>query len=429
MKHTPLSAELFIQNRANFVAQMESNSIAVFHSNHQYTANADLYFKFKQDTNLYYLTGIDQEKTILFLFPDCPSPEFREVLFVLQSNEYLQIWEGHKYDKQESTALSGIPTIKWLSEFQGFMDNWSHYADNIYISFNEHDRAVQLAPSQNDDFAKLCRKRYPAHNLLRSAPILTALRSIKSKWEVEAMQQACDITHKTFERVLKFVQPEVTEYEIEAEITHEFLRNRATGHAYNPIIASGKNSNILHYEKNNQVCKAGDLLLMDFGAEYAGYAADLSRTIPVSKKFTSRQKEVYNAVLATFNFAKNLLQVGNNFLEYNQQVGNFAEIQLIQLGLLDAEAVKKQSITSPLYKKYFMHNTSHYLGLDVHDVGNRFIPFEAGMVFTCEPGIYIPAEGFGIRIENDILITENGNLDLMANIPIEANHIEDIMNS
>lgn len=430
MKYSAIDSHLFIENRKRFVNRMKPHSIAVFISNDEVPRSADATYLWRQNPDLFYLSGIDQEQTILVLYPDCPNPRQREILFVRKTNEHIAVWEGHKYTKEEARNASGIENIQWADQFEGVFHVLMTYAQTIYLNQNDHDRAAfTRLPYADLRFANEMRSRYPLHNIERSAPILHSLRSIKSDIEVGLLKTACHITEKAFKRVLAFVKPGVAEYEIEAEITHEFIRNRATGHAYTPIIASGASACVLHYIDNNQICNDGDVLLMDFGAEYANYNADLSRSIPVNGKFTARQKDVYNAVLGVMKHAKSMLKAGTLLDEYNRNVGLAMETELIKLGLLDETEVRKQSPENPLYKKYFMHGTSHYLGIDVHDVGFRYAKMEAGMVFTCEPGIYIPEENIGIRIENDILITDSGNIDLMQSIPIEVEEIEELMAS
>ena len=377
---------------------------------------------------MFWLSGIDQEESILILFPDCPIPAYKEVLFLKKTNEHIAVWEGHKYTKEEATEASGIHTVCWLEEFKTMLPMLMHHCENVYLNTNENDRYVHINQYRDLRFAKDLKEQYPLHHYQRAATIFRSLRAVKSGYEVELLQMACDITEKAFRRVLKFVKPGVTEYEIEAEIIHEFIKNRASGHAYNPIIASGKNACVLHYNDNNQVCKDGEVILFDFGAEYANYNADLSRSIPVNGKFTARQKAVYNAVLKVMTEAKKMLVEGTILDEYHKEVGLIMQSELMELGLLDKHAVAKQDPNMPLYKKYFLHCTSHFLGLDVHDIGNRYEKMKAGMIFTCEPGIYIPEEGLGIRLENDILITTKGNIDLMQNIPITAEEIESLMN-
>lgn len=427
MKYDQIDNRLFIENRKRFAGMMKPESIAIFVSNDEMPRSADGLYKFRQNPDLFYLTGIDQEQTMLILFPDAPNPVHREILFIRKTNQQIAIWEGHKYTKEEAMSTSGIENVLWNEQFRGLLHILITYAKNIYLNQNDHDRANTNVPYHELRFAQEIRQAYPLHSYERASLLMHKLRSIKSPIEVALIRHACEITEKAFRRVLSFVKPGVYEYEIEAEIIYEFIRNRATGHAYEPIIASGANANVLHYNDNNQQCKSGELILMDFGADYANYCADLSRTIPVSGKFTPRQKDVYNAVLSVLFQAKAMLVPGNNLDTYHKAVGEIMQEELIKLGLLNAQEVKSQNPDNPLYKKYFMHGTSHYLGIDVHDVGSRFADMRAGMVFTCEPGIYIPEEGFGIRIENDILITEGGNVDLMETIPIEADHIEELM--
>ena len=429
MKYFPINNQLFTINRKSFVSRLLPNSLAIFHANDEFPRNGDQAFLFKQNPDFFYLTGIDQEQSVLLLFPDCPNPLYKEVLFLRQTNDHIAIWEGHKYSKDEAKAASGIENIIWLSEFDTILHTVINYAGKVYINTNENDRYSHTVPYRDLRFLETLRAKYPLHHYERSAPILRDLRAVKSVIEIELTKKACEITRDAFVRVLKFIKPGVAEYEIEAEITHEFLRQRATGHAYSPIIASGKNAIILHYTDNNQVCKDGDVILFDFAAEYANYNADMSRSVPVNGRFTKRQRDVYNAVLRVMRAATKLIVTGAIWNDYHDEVGKIMTGELIGLGLLDKHDVAKQDPKMPLYKKYFMHGTSHHLGLDVHDFASRYKPFEEGNVLTCEPGIYIPEEGLGIRIENDILITKGGNVDLMADIPVEADHIEDIMNS
>ena len=424
-----IESRLFTENRKRLAAKLDKNSVAVFNANDEFPRNGDSYFTFRQNSDLFWLSGIDQEKTILVICPDATKENMREILFVRETSELLAIWDGYKYTKEDARKVSGIQTVYWEHEFEKVMRELFIRNQNIYVNINENIRADIETEYRDLRMLAELQSRYPAHNYKRLGPIMDELRSVKHSIEVEIMQQACDITEKALRRVLGFVKPGVHEYEIEAEIIHEFIRNRANGHAYNPIIASGASSCVLHYNANNKVCNAGDILLMDFGCEYGNYASDLSRTIPVSGRFTERQKNVYNAVLAVMKHATSLLKPGTVYAEYEKEVGRFMEGQLIDLGLIDKHDVAKQNPAEPLYKKYFMHGTSHFLGLDVHDVGNRDLAMKAGHVFTCEPGIYIPEENLGIRIENDILLTEHGNIDLMANIPREADEIETLMNA
>jgi len=428
MKYLPIDSSLFIQNRQRFAAELKSNAIAVLNSNDVMPTSADGVRSFIQNTDLFYLSGIDEEESILVIFPDAREEKHREILFIKETNEEIAIWEGPKYSKEEASQISGIKTIYWTQEFEKIFKSLVFDADGIYLNSNEHLRADVFVETRNARFLKWCKRQYPLHKYERLAPIMHQIRSIKSKIEVELIKKACNITEKAFLRLLGFIRPGIWEFEIEAEIYHEFITHRSRGPAYAPIVASGANACILHYVKNNQLCRDGDLVLMDFGAEYANYASDLTRTIPVNGKFTPRQKEIYNAVLRIQKTAIQMLTTGNTFETYNKEVGIIMEKELIELGLLDAKAVENQNPEDPLYKQYFMHGASHNLGLDVHDVGSNYREFEEGMVFTCEPGIYIKAEGIGIRLENDILLTKDGPVDLMKDIPIEAEEIEDLMN-
>jgi len=429
MKYLPVNEVLFTNNRKNFVSRIKFNSIAIFNSNDEFPRSGDQNFTFKQNADFFYLTGIDQEQSILVLFPDCPNLLYREVLFLRQTNEHIAVWEGHKYTKEEAKRVSGIESVFWLSDFDAILHTIINYAEHIYINANENDRFSFEVPYRDLRFLQDLRSKYPLHHYERSAPIMRDLRAVKSDIEVELTKKACDITRDAFIRVLKFVKPGVAEYEIEAEIIHEFIKQRATGHAYSPIIASGKNAIVLHYIDNNQVCKDGDVILFDFGAEYANYNADMSRSIPVNGRFTKRQRDVYDAVLRVMKAATQLIVAGAIWNDYHDEVGKIMTAELIGLGLLDKHDVAKQDPKVPAYKKYFMHGTSHHLGLDVHDFASRYKPFEVGNILTCEPGIYIPQEGLGIRLENNILITKDGNIDLMADIPLEAAEIEEIMNA
>ncbi|WP_094572223.1 aminopeptidase P N-terminal domain-containing protein [Mucilaginibacter xinganensis] len=428
MKYLPINNEVFVHNRKNFVSRLKPCSIAIFNSNDEFPRSGDQSFLFKQNPDFFYLTGIDQEQSVLVLFPECPNPLYKEVLFLRQTNEHIAIWEGHKYTKEEGKITSGIKSIYWLSEFDAVLQAIINYAEYIYINTNENDRYSHAVPYRDIRFLDSLRAKYPLHKYERSALILRDLRAVKSATEIELTKKACNITRDAFIRVLEFTKPGVTEYEIEAEITHEFLRQRATGNAYNPIIASGKNAIVLHYVDNNQVCKDGDVILFDFGAEYANYNADMSRSVPVNGRFTKRQRDVYNAVLRVMRSATKMIVAGTVLNEYHEEVGKIMTDELIGLGLLTKHDIAKQNPDVPVYKRYFMHGTSHHLGLDVHDFASRYKPFEVGNILTCEPGIYIAEEGLGIRIENNILITAEGNVDLMADIPVEAAHIEDIMN-
>lgn len=427
MKYLPINQQLFIENRKKLASLLLPNSIAFFQANDEMPRSADLNFEFRQNADLFYLTGIDQEETVLLLFPDSPLPEYKEVLLLRRTNDVIAVWEGHKYTIEEAQKQSGIKTIMWVDDFESILHMLMTYTNNVYLNTNENYRAQSKVEDKNLRFAHALMHRYPVHHYHRAAPLMMQLRQVKSAMETGLIKEAIRITAAAFMRVLKFTRPGVMEYEIEAEITHEFLRNRSGGHAYTPIIASGKNACVLHYVSNNQPCKKGDLLLLDFGADYGNYAADLTRTIPVSGKFSPRQKDVYNAVLRVQRQAIDLLRPGTIINEYHKEVGRMMEAELIGLGLLKQSAVKRQDPEKPLYKKYFMHGTSHHLGIDVHDLGTRFAPIQAGMVFTCEPGIYIPEENIGIRIENDILVTDDKPIDLMEMIPSEVKEIEALM--
>lgn len=429
MKYLPIDSVLFELNREKLRKELPKNAMAIFFSNDEMPRSGDQAFIFRQNPDLFWLTGIDQEKTILIIYPDCPNPMYRETLFLRKTNEVIAIWEGHKYTIEEAKLTSKVNQILWEESFETILPSLMSYCEKVYVNLNENDRLDNFVPYKDVRFANELRVKYPAHELKRLGPIMSKLRSVKSDIEVGITKKACEITRDAFVKILKMIKPGVAEFEIEAEIISEFIKQRATGHAYLPIIGSGKNSCVLHYIDNNNICKDGDILLMDFGAEYANYAADLTRTVPVNGRFSKRQKEVYIAVLNVMKQAKSMLTPGTILSDYNVEVGKIMESELINLGLLDKHKVKNQDPNNPLYKKYFMHGTSHFLGIDVHDIGPRYEPMKVGNLFTCEPGIYIPEEGIGIRIENDILITEKGQLDLMADIPIEIEEIEEIMNS
>lgn len=427
MRYLPIDKKLFVQNRKRFTKQLEKNAIAVFNSNDIMPTSADGTHGFIQQTDLFYLSGIDQEESTLVICPDAKEEKHREILFVKETNEQIALWEGHKYSKDEATAVSGIKSVNWNHEFETIFKSLVFDSKSIYLNTNEHLRADASVETRDARFLKWCRKLFPLHQYRRLAPIMHHLRAVKSKQEVELIKKACGITDKAFRRLLGFIKPGVWEFDIEAEIYHEFIVNRSRGPAFQVIVASGEDSCTLHYVKNNKQCRGGDLVLIDFGAEYAHYAADVTRTVPVNGKFKKRQKEVYNAVLTVQRAAIELFNPGKTIDEVSREVGKVMESELIRIKLLKAADVKKQSADQPLYKKYFPHGTSHHLGLDVHDYGNRYRKFVPGMVLTCEPGIYIKEEGIGIRIENDILITKNGPLDLTAEIPREAAEIEDLM--
>lgn len=428
MRYDKINNQLFKENRQRFAQKMDNKSIAVFNSNDIMPTNEDSTMPFRQNNDIFYLSGIDQEESILLLCPDAINPAHREILFIRETNEHIATWEGDKLNKEQGTDISGVQTVMWANDFESTFRILANASENIYLNTNEHGRAAIEVKSRDRKFIDWCKENFPLHNYKRSAPITYHLRAIKSEIEKDIIQKACKITEKGFRRVLKFVKPGVNEYEIEAEYAHEFLRNKAQGFAYTPIVASGFNSCVLHYVDNEKVCKDGDLLLMDVAAEYANYASDMTRTIPVNGKYTPRQKEVYNAVLRVMKKAMPMLRPGVIIKDYHQEVGKMIESELIGLNLLDKEAVKKQDPKNPLYKKYFMHGTSHHMGLNVHDVADVNRPIEVGMVFTCEPGIYIRDENIGIRIENDIYITEDGYIDLMKDIPLEVEEIEELMN-
>jgi Xaa-Pro aminopeptidase len=427
MKYLPLNPELFVQNRKRFVEKMDKQSIAIFNSNDELPTNADQLHRFKQNSDMIWLTGIEQEDSMLILYPDNPEPKYREVLVLVRPNELKEKWDGHRLRTNEATAISGIQTIVWLDVLDGLLQPWIHWADTIYLNSNENDRKSNLVPVRDYRYAEMMRLRYPLHNYKRSAKILKELRAIKTSLEVEIMQKAIDITDNSFRRLLQFIKPGVMEYEIEAEIYHSFLSQRATGPAYSSIIASGDRARTLHYVENNQECKDGELILMDFGAEYGNYCADLTRTVPVNGKFTRRQKTVYNACLHLHHYAASILKPGISILDYTEKIGDEATVVFQKIGLLKKSDIKNEDPENKAYRKYLYHGISHHLGIDVHDLGTRTAPIKAGMVFTIEPGIYIEEEKMGIRIENNFWITRNGNNDLMKNIPITAEDIEALM--
>ena len=428
MKYDKINAQLFIKNRKNFASAMKKNSLAVFNSNDIYPISADSTIPFEQHTDILYLSGVNQEESVLVLFPDCPKENLREVLFVRETNDHIAVWEGEKLTKEAAFETSGVQTVFWLQDLEKVLFEMSSYCDTFYINTNEHYRANVETETREDRFTKWLLAKYPAHSVAKSNPILQRLRAVKDPIELDLMQQACNITEKGFRRILNFIKPSVWEYEIEAELLHEFIRNRSKGFAYTPIIASGNNSNVLHYIENNQQCKAGDLILLDVAAEYATYKSDLTRTVPVSGKFSVRQKAVYNAVNEVKKEATKMLLPGTLWKEYHVEVGKLMTSELLKLGLLDKADIQNEDKNWPAYKKYFMHGTSHHIGLDTHDYGLLHEPMQANNVFTVEPGIYIPKEGFGIRLEDDVVIQEKGApFNLMANIPIEVAEIEDIM--
>lgn len=424
MKYLPLDPAIFKDNRKRFVAQMEKNAIAIFNSNDELPTNGDALHKFKQNSDLYWLTGIEQEDSMLILLPNHPDKKMREVLVLVRPNELKEKWDGKRLRSHEARAISGIESIIWLDTLDGILQPMIHLADSIYLNTNENDRKANLVPVRDYRFAQEMKARYPLHQYKRAARIMKDVRAIKSPKEIEVMKIAMDITDKTFRRLLSFIKPGVFEHEIEAEIYHEFLRNRATGPAYGSIIASGDRARTLHYVSNNQECLDGELILMDFGAEYGGYCADLTRTVPVNGKFSKRQKEVYNACLAMHHYAASILKPGISIVDYTDKVGEEATKQFLKIGLISKADVKNEDPENRAYRKYLYHGISHHLGIDVHDLGTRTEPIKAGMVFTIEPGIYIEEEQMGVRIENNFWITKNGNIDLMKNIPITVEEIE-----
>jgi Xaa-Pro aminopeptidase len=427
MKYLPLNPDIFINNRKRFIKEMLPNSIAVFVSNDEWPSNGDALHNFKQNTDLFWLTGVTQEDSMLVLFPDNPDPKYREVLVLVRPNELKEKWDGKRLRAKEATAMSGIQTIVWLDALEAPLQTWMHLADHIYLDTNENDRKANHVRSREYRFVDEMKSAYPLHSFQRAAKLMKQLRSIKTKEEIEVVQKAIDITDTAFRRLLQFIKPGVKEYEIEAEIWHSFLSQRATGPAYGSIIASGDNARTLHYVSNNGECKDGELILMDFGAEYGNYCADLTRTIPVNGKFTRRQKTVYNACLHLHNYAKSILKPGISIVDYTEKVGEEATQQFLKIGLLHKAQVKNEDPENRAYRKYLYHGISHHLGLDVHDLGTRTEPVKAGMLFTIEPGIYIEEENMGVRIENNFWITKNGNVDLMKNIPITVEDIEALM--
>ncbi|WP_347926428.1 aminopeptidase P family protein [Pontimicrobium sp. SW4] len=429
MKYHPISNKLFIKNRAKFVAQMKPKAIAVFNSNDIFTTGADSTMPFEQHSDIFYLSGVDQEESILLLFPDAMDKAHREVLFVRETNDHIAIWEGAKLTKEQAIQTSGVETVYWLSDFDKVFFDLMTEAETIYFNTNEHYRQAVELESREARFVKTVKDKFPAHNWAKSFPIMQNIRGVKEPEEIDLLQTACNITEKGFRRILNFVKPGVMEYEIEAEFMHEFLRNRSKGFAYTPIIGSGFNACVLHYIENNQACKDGDMLLMDVGAEYANYSSDMTRTIPVNGRFTDRQLAVYNAVHRVKNEATKMLVPGAIWADYHIEVGKIMTSELLGLGLIDKADVRNEDPKWPAYKKYFMHGTSHHMGLDTHDYGELKTPMKANMVFTVEPGIYIQEESMGIRLEDDVVIQEKGEpINLMKNIPIDADEIEDLMN-
>jgi Xaa-Pro aminopeptidase len=430
MRYQDINPALFVSNRKQLAKALKPASLALFNSNDSMPTNADGHLPFRQNNDLFYLTGVDQENSILVICPDFPDKKYREVLFVQETNEQIATWEGHKLTKEEAHKLTGIETIMWLSEFNKLFRHMMTMGgvENVYLNTNEHYRAEINVETRDARFIDWCKKLYPLHRYERLAPIVSKLRNVKSKAEIDLLQQACDITETAFRRVLRFVKPGVKEYEIEAEYAHEFLRNGSRGFAYTPIIASGANSCVLHYIENDKLCQDGDILLLDVGAEYANYNADLTRSIPVNGKYNKRQKDVYNAVLRVQKAAIKMLRPGVHYFEFHKEIQKLIEKELVELKLISKTDIKNQNSERPAFQKYFMHGTSHMLGLDVHDVGNMHAKIQVGQVWTVEPGIYIKEERLGIRIENNIVIGRDKNFDLMKNIPIETEEIEELMN-
>jgi len=428
MKNLPLNPQLFVENRKRLIKEMKPGSIAIFNSNDEVPSNADALYRFQQNSSLYWLCGIEQEDTMVILYPDNPDAKYREVLVLVRPNEMKEKWDGRRLSDKEAKEMTGIQTIVWLDALDALLQKWIHSADNIYLNTNEHDRkSTGFYATRDYRFVQEMKERYPLHNYERAAKILFKLRAIKTKYEVEVISKAIDITDKTFRRLLGFIKPGVMEYEIEAEIAHEFLRNRAKGEAYSSILASGDRARTLHYIFNNGEAKDGELILMDFGANYGGYAADLTRTVPVNGTFTKRQKQVYNACLHLHKYAKSLLKPGTVLADYHERVGDEATKAFLKIGLLTKEDVKNEDKENRAYRKYLYHGISHHLGLDVHDLGTFNEPLKEGMVLTVEPGIYIEQEQMGIRIENNVWLTRRGNIDLMKSIPIEVEEIERLM--
>ncbi len=428
MRYEKIKNEFYKTTRQKYADSCKKNAISIFNSNPIFPSNADGTMRFRQNNDLFYLSGIDQEETILVLFPDFPEENYREILFIKETNDHIRVWEGPKLSKEDTIANSGIKTIFWISQFESILDRIIQFADCIYFNLNQHASSNNQFSTDFQVFNKI-KEKYPLHQIERAAPILESLRIVKENAEIEQIKKAVETTEKMFERAAKFLKPNVFEYEIEAEISHELLKNKSRWHAFEPIVASGKNACILHYVENNAICKENELVLIDMGAEYGNYNADFTRTIPVSGKFTKRQKEVYQAVLNVMRFARLQMYVGNTFKKMNLAVGQKMQEELLNLGLLSQNDIKFNDFESekPAYKKYFPHGVSHFLGLDVHDVGCKFTTFQAGMILTNEPGIYIQEEGIGIRLENDILITENGNHDFFHHVPIEIDDIERLM--
>ncbi|MEI6766027.1 MAG: aminopeptidase P N-terminal domain-containing protein [Bacteroidota bacterium] len=427
MRYTPIRPEFYINNRKRLLSKLNPNSLVIINSNDEMPRNGDQTFPFRQNSDMQYMTGLDQEKCILCLCPNHPIESMREIVFTVQTSESMVTWYGHKYTHDEVRKLSGVKTVKWLDDFESTLKDLMVKSDSVYLNMNEDFRFSTDVPSRDLRFAQKLRNEFPLHKYERLAPLITEMRMCKAPEEIDMMEKACEITESAFRRLLDFVKPGLWEYEVEASITHEFIRKGASGHAYYPIVASGAGACVLHYIENDKKLKDGDLMLLDFGAEYGNYAADLSRTIPVNGKFTKRQKDCYNAVLRTFKKAKKLIVAGTTIDEINREVCRLMEAEMIGLGLFTAAQVKKQDPGAPLYFSYYMHGNSHFMGMDVHDVGTKQMKLKPGMVLSCEPGLYIKEEGIGIRIESDILVTSKGPVDLMPNLPAEVEEIEQLM--
>jgi Xaa-Pro aminopeptidase len=427
MRYQAVPPAFFIDNRRKLTTLLKPNSLAIVHSSDEYPRNGDQCYPFRQNSDMFYLSGLDQEKCILTLCPDHPLENMREIVFTVKTNDTMVTWYGHKYTLDQARDISGVKTVKWLDEFDETLRDLIVRAEFVYLNANENNRFLTEVPSRDLRFAQKLKEGYPVHKYERLAPLVTSLRLQKEAVEIELIRKACDISKKAFERILKAVRPGMMEYEIEAEISYEFIRNGAAGHSFYPIVASGASACVLHYISNDKPLRDGDLVLIDYGAEYANYAADITRTIPVNGKYSPRQKECYNAVLRTMKAAKKLIVAGSTIDKINAEVCRILEKEMIGLGLFTEEDVRNQHADSPLYFKYYMHGNSHFMGMDVHDVGLKQTEIKPGMVFSCEPGLYIREEGIGIRIENDILVTENGPVDLMENIPVEADEIEALM--
>ncbi len=429
MRYDQIDAGLFVGNRERLRKLLPPGALVILHANDILPSNADGVLPFHQNRDLFYLSGVDQEETVLILFPDAKDERDREILLVKETSELIAIWEGDKLTKEGATEVSGVSRVEWADGFEAHMHRLVPQASSIVLSTNEHLRAAAVVETRNDRFIKSCQARYPLHRYDRLSPFMHELRIIKDEIEVQQLQKATDITEAGFRRALGFIKPGVGEWEIEAEYMHEFLRSRSRGFAYPPIIGSGKNACVLHYVENSCVCADGDMLLMDVGAEWANWNADMTRTVPVNGRFSPRQRDVYDACLSVFKGSCDILRPGITPKEWADQTIEMMEVALIGIGLIDVKEAKEQDpLTKPLVKKYYMHGIGHHLGLDVHDVCPPHEPVREGMVFTVEPGIYIREEGMGVRIENDILIGKDANIDLFKNIPVEAEEIEELMN-